>query len=362
MSSAHAEAVRLGVVGGGLVAQVAHLPALGTLPGLFDLSALAEPSARVREQLTRRYGIGRTFATHEEMLERARLDAVLICSPNATHAQAVMAAIDAGLHVLVEKPLCLTSQDAKEILRRAERARVVVQVGYMKRFDPAYEALLDRLSPSVVLKLLTTTTVDPGVGVLLRPDGFIAPTDVNGTVARALQAATAEQVAVAVGSDDPRHVRPFSDAFLGALVHDVNLVLGMFDRIGLQTYEVSDAMGTPDGSLAYAACDLAGQGRWTAAWMLLPGAQTFSEELSAFTGDGIVRLRFPAPYDASRSTELRVDDEVVGVWRPPADSYARELEHFHACVTRGDACRTPAEQGARDVELLTELYRTAVAV
>lgn len=362
MSSARSETVRLGVVGGGLVTQVAHLPALRTLADLFRLTALAEPSERVRDGLAQGYGIARTFATHEEMLERAQLDAVLICSPSATHASVALNAIDAGLHVFVEKPLCLTQHDARAIVDAAKRAGVVVQVGYMKRFDPAYEAFLDALRPSASLRLVTTMTVDPGIGERLRPAGFIAPADVNGSRARALHEATAEQVAVAVGSDDPRHVKPFSDAFLGALVHDVNLVLGMLDRIGLQSYEVADAMGASDGSLAYAACDVGDHGRWTAAWMLLPRAPRFSEELNAFTGDGVLRLRFPAPYDGSAPTELHVDDEVVGSWRPPAVSYARELEHFHACVTRGHACRTPAEQGARDVKLLTELYRTAVAL
>jgi len=361
VSPAPAEEVRLGVVGGGLIVQLAHLPALAKLADSFHVAALAEPSARVRGALARRHGIPATYAAQEEMLDSARLDAVLICSPNATHASAVFDAIDAGLHVLVEKPLCLTPDDARAIVDRADRAGVVVQVGYMKRFDPAYGALLERLDPSTALKLIATTTVDPGIGILLRPADFVAPTDVNGTVAGALHEATVEQVAAAVGSDDPRHVKPFSDAFLGALIHDVNLVLGVLDRIGVETCAVTDAAGAPDGSLAYAACQVGGHARWTAAWMLLPRADKFSEELRAFTADGTLSLRFPAPYDASTATELRVDGDAVGDWRPPADSYARELEHFHACVTRGDPCRTPAEQGARDVELITELYRTAVA-
>ena len=51
-------------------------------------------------------------------------------------------ALDAGLHVLVEKPLCLAPADADAIAARAQQRGRVVQVGYMKRFDPAYERLL----------------------------------------------------------------------------------------------------------------------------------------------------------------------------------------------------------------------------
>ena len=77
--------------------------------------------------------------------------------------------------------------------------------------------------------------------------------------------------------------------------------------------------------------------------MLLPEAGPFREDVRLFAADGVRSLSFPAPYAAG------------------ADSYARELQHFHGCVTRGTPCRTPPEQAARDIALLTELYRAAMA-
>jgi hypothetical protein len=77
--------------------------------------------------------------------------------------------------------------------------------------------------------------------------------------------------------------------------------------------------------------------------MLLPGADAFTEDLRAYGDGGICRLSFPAPYEG------------------PTESYRRQLVHFHACVTTGAPCLTPASQGARDVALLTELYRAVVA-
>jgi predicted dehydrogenase len=162
-------------------------------------------------------------------------------------------------------------------------------------------------------------------------------------------AAGAEQVAEAIGDDDPRHLRPYGDAFLGALIHDVNLMLGV---LGERDWRVVDAAAPSNG--AYGAWT-DGRVRWTALWQLAR-VPSFTEELRLI-GETAVELRFPAPY-LGAPAELRCGDRR---WTPYANAYARSLEHFHACVTRGEPCRTPAEQGARDVALLAELYRAAIA-
>jgi GFO/IDH/MocA oxidoreductase family protein len=330
--------VRIGVVGGGLIAQVAHLPALRALDALFELVGLAEPDAGVREALARRYGIA-AYADHLELLEGHDLDALLVCSPNGTHARIALDALDAELHVLVEKPLCLSPRDADEIASRARTRERVVQVGYMKRYDPAYELLLEHAPDDVAFA--GTVTLDPGIGERLRPAGFVAPA--SGA------ALGADQVAEALGNDDPRHVGPYGNAFLGALIHDANLVLGV---LGERDWRVVDAAAPRNG--AYGAWT-DGRVRWTALWQLAR-VPAFTEELRLI-GETAVELRFPAPYLGAPAT-LRAGDRC---WAPSANAYARGLEHFHACVTRGEPCRTPAEQGARDVALLAELYRKAIA-
>jgi predicted dehydrogenase len=250
-------------------------------------------------------------------------------------------ALAAGLHVLVEKPLCLDPRDADEIVARA-RGRVV-QVGYMKRFDPGGERLLAHVPAAP--RLATSATVDPGIGTRLRPAGLTsgaAPDD------------AAAQVASALGTDDPRHVVPFSEVCLGALVHDVNLVLAALPG----PWRLTDA--AVDEGAALGAWRSQDGARWTAAWLRIPAAGEFREELALY-GDGVTRLSFPAPYLGSAPATLTVDGDPQRRWRTPANAYRRSLEHFHACVTTGAPCRTPAEEGARDVALLTELYRAAIA-
>jgi predicted dehydrogenase len=127
--------LRVGIIGGGLVTQVEHLPNLVALPDLFRVVGLADPSPRVRDHLAQRYAIA-AFATAEALLAEP-LDAVVIATPDAYHADLVVAALEHGLHVFCEKPLCYSAADAARIRATRDRAGRVVQVGYMKRFDPA---------------------------------------------------------------------------------------------------------------------------------------------------------------------------------------------------------------------------------
>jgi predicted dehydrogenase len=318
------ERVRLGIVGAGLVAQVAHLPELAVLADRFDVVALAEPHGATRATVSRRHGIRRTYAGADELLGAGGLDAVLVCSPNATHADVTLAALDAGLHVLVEKPLCVDPEDADRIA--AARSDRVVQVGYMKRFDPAYEALLAGL-PADLLHV-ATETYDPG---LREPFGLppAGPADV------------------------------YSDIVLGALVHDVNLVRGILDRCGVAVARVTDAFAGPDA--AGGTLELDDGTRWTLVWLHLPGLADFRERVVVYAADGIRSLDFPAPYlrqaptvyTRSRGADVANETCTLRSWR---EAYRRQLEHFHACVTAGETCRTPVEQGADDVRLLAEMF------
>ena len=77
-----------------------------------------------------------SFDSTEEMLSKVELDAVSVCTYNQTHAICTVAALDAGCHVLLEKPLCVTMAQAMEILRAEKRSGKIVTVGFQPRYDP----------------------------------------------------------------------------------------------------------------------------------------------------------------------------------------------------------------------------------
>jgi predicted dehydrogenase len=353
--------VRVGVVGGGLVAQVAHLPRIRDLDTRLRLVGLAEPDRVTRETVARRFAIPIAVADHRDLLERGAVDAIVVCSPNATHAGVVLDALDAGAHVLVEKPMCITLADADRIVAARDRTGLVVQVAYMKRFDPAYEALLDELQADSA-RHVTTITYDPVLAPWFAPRHRRTGPDV------ALDALAAEQVAEATGTDAPDEVQAFSNRFLGALVHDVNAVHGAMQRIGVPLPDrVVDAFSVDGGRACGGSVALEDGGRWTMAWLELPGLGDFREEIALFGADGIRRLEFPAPYAHHQPTVYtRVAPAGGGsesrAFRSWHEAYARQLEHFHECIVGGLPCRTPPEQARSDIALLTELFRASIQV
>ncbi len=109
--------VRLGVIGAGWFASRRHLPDCQKTSTL-SLTAISRRDAEARQKIADHFGVPseKAFADWTEMLEAVELDAVLIATPHALHYEQAKAALERGLHVLVEKPMALTSQEAYTLL------------------------------------------------------------------------------------------------------------------------------------------------------------------------------------------------------------------------------------------------------
>ena len=122
--------IRLGVVGGGQVGQ-ATLEDLAATNGV-DMVGLAEPEEALRRRIHQKSGIA-VYPTLEALLQQARPDAVKICTPNSWHARHALVCLEAGVHVLCEKPLATGSDDARRIVQAARRSAKVFMVNFEYR-------------------------------------------------------------------------------------------------------------------------------------------------------------------------------------------------------------------------------------
>jgi predicted dehydrogenase len=360
--------LRVGVVGGGLVAQAMHLHYLAAKRDRFALVALAEPSPTVRQALGARYGIDGLHADYHALLDAGGVDAIVVSSPAGTHAEVVLAALDAGVHVFVEKPMCITLRDADAIVAARDRTGLVVQVGTMKRFDPAYEAMLAELPKSAEhLRYVSVVVNDPEFEPYFGDGEIVRASDVPREVIEATRRGEAEQVEEAVGSGDPDTVRAFSESYLGSMVHDLNVVHGLLERLGEPLpAQVVAADWWNEGRAVTGALRLANGARWDNAWIQLLDTFEYRESITLYFADSVRSLLFPSPWlkqypTVYRRAETRERANAAAEITSYEESFARELDHFHACVTEGVECRTPPEQARLDIEVLTAMFRAARA-
>jgi predicted dehydrogenase len=132
--------VRVGVVGTSNWADLLHLPSLKSHPGA-QLAAICGRNRERAQEMADKYGIPRVFTDYRDMIAQGDLDALVIVTPPDLHYPMTMAALDAGLHVLCEKSMALNAGQAREMVEKAEAARVVSMVFFTYRWIPHYRYL-----------------------------------------------------------------------------------------------------------------------------------------------------------------------------------------------------------------------------
>ena len=132
--------LRLGVLGCGRVFERFHLPAIARVSTVALVAAYDIDPARLGSAAVYAPSPS-TFTTVDALLAESGVEAVLILTPPATHADLTVRALEAGMHVLVEKPMALTASDGRLMAEAAARARRVLQPGFTRRFREPYRRL-----------------------------------------------------------------------------------------------------------------------------------------------------------------------------------------------------------------------------
>lgn len=132
--------LKIGIAGCGRIAQrhAAHIESLASLV------AVCDSTFEKAETLAAQYGAA-AHASLDTMLTKEKLDVVAVCTPNGLHAQHTLQALEAGCHVLCEKPMAISSSDCEEMIKAAERHNKRLFIVKQNRFNPAVEALKSKI-------------------------------------------------------------------------------------------------------------------------------------------------------------------------------------------------------------------------
>jgi UDP-N-acetylglucosamine 3-dehydrogenase len=134
-----AEPIGIGVIGCGGIAQEAHLPNYAKESQVRLVAVADTDEARARE-VAARFGVPNVYTDYRQLLARDDIQAVSVCTPNYLHAEQTIAALQAGKHVLCEKPMAISLSQAQEMIDTAGVTGKQLMVGFTHRFYPFNEA------------------------------------------------------------------------------------------------------------------------------------------------------------------------------------------------------------------------------
>jgi predicted dehydrogenase len=349
--------LRVGVIGLGEVAQVVHLPILESLPDRFEVSAVCDISPTLLKVVGERYGVERQYADVGQMVREAPLDCVLVLNSDEYHTDSVVAALDAGLHVLVEKPMCLSPVEADRIIEARDRSGCVVMVGYMRRFAPAFEEAKARLPE---LGRISYARVHDIIGrnqlMIDQTARVVRPDDIPAAAMEERWTRGAALVKEALGEVDPVLGGTYR-LLCGLGSHDLSAMRELLGR----PHRVAAARQWRDGGYIVAMLEY---DDYVAVYETGVDDQVrFDAHLEVYGDTAQLRVQYDTPYIRHFPTTLVVKETVgegyrESVLRPHLkDPYTHELEHFHSAVTAGTPVKTTPEDYVEDIQLFVEIIR-----
>lgn len=321
------ETVRWGVLGVARVFERRMIPAFQAADGN-TLIAIASRSQEKAEQAAARFGIPHAHGAYEALLDDPEVDAVYIPLPNDLHCEWTIRALQAGKHVLCDKPAAFTAADARAMANAAQSAGRRLQEGFMYRHHPQHIRLQEIIASGeigdvVEVRGVFTYTADRSSRTNIRWNPAQGGGALLDTGVYPLNAAryflAAEPVAVmAVAARDPEFgVDLHTTALLEFPEGRTATLTGGFDQAFATRLEVS---GTKGAVCAQRAFQVGEKG----------------VTLSLCAGDAEREERFPH-----------------------VDQYALELEHFAACVRNPARSLWPGEDGAAQARVVEALRRSA---
>lgn len=328
-----------------------HLPTLAERPDLFSIAGLADIDRATLDAVSARYHADRATTDYRELLARDDIEAVLVLASGA-HRPFVTAALDAGKHVFVEKPLGFSLAETEELAAAARASGRCVQIGYHKRFDPAYQRARDLVRTRGDIRLVEVTVLHPDEDHYRQHHALLPRRETRRLNESELDAlvvrdATVDQLRPALestlGPDAPLQLRVATFVLLTSLIHDINLVRGL---VG-DPEEVLSAHVWRGGMAQSSLTRFPGDIRLAMTWISVPGLAHYEERVRCVSNDWRVTLIFPSPYLRHAPTVLeveRMDGASLVVERHTVsyeEAFRAELHAFREAVLLG----TPADPG-----------------
>lgn len=334
--------VKIGFIGAGGIARY-QMEKLHKLPGV-EIVAAADVDKAALEKVKSQFGVPHLFNDWKELLALADLDAVSVCTPNAMHCEPTVAALKAGKHVLVEKPLAMNAKEGEKMVAAAKASKRLLQIAFQWRFSPAAQMIRKQVAAGkfgqivyVRCQALRRRGI-PSWGVFGRKElqGGGPMIDIGVHIL--------ELAHYMIGSPEPTTASGSCYTYLGDRKPEAVCGWGEWDY---KTYTVEDlATGYvrfQDGASLVIESSFAAhieKDVFNVQIMGTKGGANF-DPLQVYTDqDGYM---------------MNVQPSFVGTW----DMFEYKMKHFVECIRDGKTCEAPGEDGLKVQRMLDAIYASA---
>lgn len=343
--------VKVGLVGLGEIAQVVHLPILQEHSDQFEIAAICDISQELLAVLGERYNvpIAHRYIDYHDIAAQKDLDALLVLNSDEYHTDSTLAALQHGKHVLVEKPMCLTRQEARTILKARDEAGKQVMVGYMRRYAPAFVQAVEHVR---TLGKINYARVRDIIGqnaqFVNQSSVVLRPKDIPQEAMRDRAERASRLVKAAIG-DVSQQLMSTYRLLCGLSSHDLSAMremLGMPKRV-IAAHQAGIFLNA-----------LFEYENFTVSFETgIDHNRRFDAHIQVYGETKEIRVQYDTPYIRQLPTRLFLTETQGEVFeereiRPTfTDAYTMELLHFYEVVTHNVQPKTPAEDFLHDLDL-----------
>ena len=322
----------IGIIGAGGISE-AHAAGYLRVPREARVVAVADVVKKTAVRKARKWHAEAWYLDYKELLRRGDIDAVSVCTPNSTHAEISVAAMDEGKHVLCEKPIAVNLEQADQMIEAADKNRVILQIGHHNRFDPIFEMSKGMIDRGLLGKVcMVKARQAHGWGwAKWKPKGwFTQPEWAGGGTLLDNGCHLFDLLRWLVG--DVESV----SAYVGAVYHDVKVE---DNGIALLRFE-NGALGEVDASWTYR-------------------GDQFENYVHIFGSSGTILASSSPRRLQVHSEKLRSGRGLRGwiaPFTPPGEPHIAQVRDFVTCILKGGRPRVSGEDGRRALELVLAAY------
>jgi predicted dehydrogenase len=351
--------IKVGVIGLGEVAQLMHLPILSDMNNLYTIEAVADVSTSSIEFISKKYGVPKKYISPFELIKDNNVEAVFILSPDQYHCEYAAAALEAGKHVFIEKPVALSIENLENLIKIEENhTDKIAMVGYMRRFaGPFLKAKeLMKEEPKSIEYLRFRDIICEGPFFINQTKSVFRPLDISSDILKESSARRREQINSILGEDANDKQRKAYQMLTGLGCHSFSAVR---ELVGLPK-KVKSVVTNEIGTQLVVLLEYDG---FIGVYELVNDQNIvqFNAAIEIFQGARKLKIKYETPYIRHQAASLEVidsneKDTRTTMYGPDyRDAFATELTEFYTCVTEGKKPKTTLSDSLEDLKLFKEI-------